>query len=334
VDAAGHLGTVAVERVKLADDLAAVDVCGQAGANTEPWNYSHVGAYDPTEQRNCVDAAFTVWSQWSSWMRGFFWWDWPVAPPAATDTDYNPRGKPAADLLRAWQSPPDSRNAVTNAASYRTDSVAPGAIVSVFGANLSAGTAQFTSFPLSTTLGDTSVTVNGTPAPLFFASPQQVNAQAPFEVAAGSAIAEVTSSAGIALTQFTVGAAGPGIFTQNGLGTGDAAAIDAVSYAPVTASQPIAAGGYLGIYCTGLGATQPAATTGAAPPNPPPQTSVQPTVLIDGQPAAPLWSGLAPGFVGLNQVNVQVPATLAPGSHQLQLTVSGATSNTVTFSVR
>jgi uncharacterized protein (TIGR03437 family) len=305
-----------------------------AGANTEPWNYNHVGVYDPTEQRNSMDAAFTVWSQWSAWMKGFFWWAWPVPAPSPADTDYNPRGKPAADLLRAWQSPPDSHNAVTNAASYRTDRVAPGAIVSLFGTSLSSGTTPFGATPLPMTLGDTSVTFNGIPAPLYFASPRQVNAQVPFEVAAGSMIAEVTSQSGIALTQFTAGTAGPGIFTLNSLGTGDAAAIDAVTYALVTSSRPIAAGGYIGIYCTGLGAVSPAATTGAVPANPPPQTTVKPDVRIDGQPATVLWAGLAPGFVGLYQVNAQVPATLTPGTHQLQVVVNGAASNTVTFAVR
>jgi uncharacterized protein (TIGR03437 family) len=250
------------------------------------------------------------------------------------DTSYNPRGKPAANLLLAWQSPPDPHNAVTNAASYQTNAVAPGAIVSVFGASLAAGTSQFSTVPLPTVLGNTSVTFNGIPAPLYFVSPQQVNAQVPFEVAAGSAIAEATSTQGIALTQLTVGAAGPGIFTINGQGTGDAAAIDAVSYAPVTSSQPIAAGGYLGIYCTGLGAVTPATTTGAVPASPPPQTTVKPSVLIDGQPATLLWAGLAPGFVGLYQVNAQVPATLTTGEHRLQLVVGGAASNTVTFAVR
>jgi len=305
-----------------------------AGANTEPWNYSHLGAYDPTEQRNCIDAAFTVWSPWSSWMKGFFWWAWPVPVPSATDTDYNPRGKPAADLLRTWQSAPDPHNAVTNAASYRTDAVAPGAIVSLFGASLSAGTSQASAAPLPTVLGDTSVTFNGIPAPLYFASPQQVNAQVPFEVVTGSAIAEVVSKSGIALTQLTMGAAGPGIFTLDGSGTGDGAVIDAVAYTVVTSSHPIAAGGYLGIYCTGLGAVKPSTTTGAVPANPPPQTVVNPSVLIDGQAASLLWSGLAPGFVGLYQVNAQVPATLTTGSHRLQLVVSGAASNTVTFAVR
>jgi uncharacterized protein (TIGR03437 family) len=304
-----------------------------AGANTEPWNFSHAGVYDPTEQRNCIDAAFTVWSQWSSWMKGFFWWAWPVPAPQPFDTDYNPRGKPAADLLRAWQSPPDPQNAVTNAASYSAQAVAPGAIVSLFGASLSAATSQSSAAPLPTVLGDTTVTFNGIPAPLYFASTKQVNAQVPFEVAPGSAIAEVISNSGIALTQLPVGEAGPGIFTLDRSGTGDGALSDAVTGALVTSGQPIAAGGYLAIYCTGLGAVTPAPTTGDVPATLT-KTTVDPSVLIDGQPASLSWAGLAPGFVGLYQVNAQVPATLTAGSHRLQLVVNGAASNTVTFAVR
>jgi uncharacterized protein (TIGR03437 family) len=266
-------------------------------------------------------------------MKGFFWWAWPVQAPSATDTDYNPRGKPAADLLRAWQSPIDPHNAVTNAASYSAQAVAPGAIVSLFGASLSAGTSQSSAAPLPTVLGDTTVTFNGIPAPLYFASPQQVNAQVPFEVAPGSAIAEVNSNSGIALTQLPVGAVGPGIFTRDGSGTGDGALIDAVTGALVTSSQPIAAGAYLAIYCTGLGAVTPATTTGDVPATLT-YTTVNPSVLIDGQPANLSWAGLAPGFVGLYQVNAQVPASLTAGSHRLQLVMNGAASNTVTFAVR
>jgi glycosyl hydrolase family 113 len=76
------------------------------GTNIEPWNFGLTGALDTAEQRDCYEAAFTVWSQQSSWMKGFFWWAWPVPAPAGNDTDYNPRGKPAETVLRAWQEPP------------------------------------------------------------------------------------------------------------------------------------------------------------------------------------------------------------------------------------
>jgi uncharacterized protein (TIGR03437 family) len=304
------------------------------GANQEPWNSSRPGVYDPTEQRNCLDAAFTVWSQWSSWMQGFFWWAWPVPAPGPNDTDYNPRGKPAEDVLRAWQAAPDSHSATVNAASYGVDPVAPGAIVSLFGPSLTGDTAKASSAPLPTVLAGASVTFNGVLAPLFFASPQQINAQVPFEMAPAGAAVEVTSKAGISLMQVIIAPAGPGIFTTNGQGTGEALVIDAVSYAQVTAAQPIAAGGWIQIYCTGLGAAARSVTTGDVPPSPPPETIARPEVRIDGRTVTMSWSGLAPGFVGLNAVNAQVPADVSAGTHQLQIVVAGVVSNTVTFSVR
>ena len=69
------------------------------GANTAPWDYGRAGAYDPTEQSNCYYATFAVFLQERSWMKGAFWWDWQVAPPPATDTDYTPRNKPAGAFL-------------------------------------------------------------------------------------------------------------------------------------------------------------------------------------------------------------------------------------------
>jgi uncharacterized protein (TIGR03437 family) len=159
-----------------------------------------------------------------------------------------------------------------------------------------------------------------------------VNAQVPFELAPGSATAEVSSPAGVTVIPLTVQAMGPGIFTLNSQGTGDAALIDAVTYLPITAASPVKAGGWIQIYGTGLGAVNEAVTDGAAPPSPPPQTSTPVQVLIDGAPLSAAWAGLAPGWVGLYAVNVQLPASLAPGSHKLQLSMGGAASNTATFS--
>jgi hypothetical protein len=76
-----------------------------SGSNTQPWNAALAGGYDPEEQANCYEAFFEVWPQFSSWMQGVFWWDWPVAPPSSTDTDYTPRGKPAEEVLKKWYGP-------------------------------------------------------------------------------------------------------------------------------------------------------------------------------------------------------------------------------------
>ncbi len=73
------------------------------GANRTPWDWATSMVSDPAEQADCYAAMYEVWSGESSWMKGPFWWAWDVSPPAAGDTGYNPRGKPAEDALRQWQ---------------------------------------------------------------------------------------------------------------------------------------------------------------------------------------------------------------------------------------
>jgi hypothetical protein len=74
-----------------------------AGANTAPFDFTLAGAVDTTEQENCYEAMYEVWSPRTSILKGNFWWDWSVAVPAADDTDYTPWTKPAETVLRIWQ---------------------------------------------------------------------------------------------------------------------------------------------------------------------------------------------------------------------------------------
>ena len=73
------------------------------GANRAPWDWGTSSSADPGEQADCYAAMYDVWSRETSWMKGPFWWAWDVQPPAAGDTGYNPRGKPAEDVLKQWQ---------------------------------------------------------------------------------------------------------------------------------------------------------------------------------------------------------------------------------------
>lgn len=73
------------------------------GTNEEPWNYSLSDGYDPTEQADCYEAFFQVFSQQTAWMKGVFWWEWNVSPPAADDIGYSPQNKTAGDTeLPTW----------------------------------------------------------------------------------------------------------------------------------------------------------------------------------------------------------------------------------------
>jgi hypothetical protein len=72
------------------------------GTNRAPWDWGATMAPDPAEQADCYAALYEVFSR-EPWMRGVFWWSWDVNPPGSADTGYNPRGKPAEDVLRQWQ---------------------------------------------------------------------------------------------------------------------------------------------------------------------------------------------------------------------------------------
>jgi uncharacterized protein (TIGR03437 family) len=95
-------------------------------------------------------------------------------------------------------------------------------------------------------------------------------------------------------------------------------------------------GEYLSIYCTGLGPVANQPVNGAASPaNPLSTTMNTPAVTIGGVAAPVSFSGLAPGFVALYQVNVQVPDNAPTGNEvSVVLTIGGATSNTVTVAVQ
>jgi uncharacterized protein (TIGR03437 family) len=232
------------------------------------------------------------------------------------------------------QSPAPALQAVVGAASFRPEAVAPGGLVSLFGAGLASGVLRAGAIPLPSVLFDAVVTFNGVPAPLLYVSPNQINAQVPFEVAPGPATVSVVRWGQIANLTVTVAAAGPGIFTSNAQGTGPGAILHAGDLSPVSDASPAHPGEALAIYCTGLGLLGAPVTTGNAPPLPPPDTVLRPTVRVAGLPAAVTYSGAAPLYVGLYQVNIVVPADTPAGTQPLVLTINGVDSNTVQVAVR
>jgi len=132
----------------------------------------------------------------------------------------------------------------------------------------------------------------------------------------------------------------PGIFTLGGSFGNQGAILIANTNRlamPVTAnvpSEPVAVGGFISIYCTGLGPTDPA--IGSGEPGPATSTVKTPvTVTIGGQTATVTFAGLAPGFAGVYQVNAQVPAAVTPGNAvPVVLTQGSFQSNTATIAVK
>ncbi|HMV83925.1 MAG TPA: hypothetical protein PLD20_05505 [Blastocatellia bacterium] len=222
--------------------------------------------------------------------------------------------------------------ATVSAASYSPGAITEKAIVAAFGVDLALGTEIASSVPLPTTLAGTTIKVrdsNGVdrPAPLFFVSGGQINYQIPPGTATGIATVTITNGNGVgAINTVEVRASAPSIFTANAGGSGPAAAVDALTgaAAPFNAKRAGGEPNIISVFGTGLGAD---ATDTDANVN----SSV--TARIDGNPVILWYAGQAPGYIGLNQFNVEFPANITAGTHTLTLT-RGAVSNTVTIAIR
>ena len=239
-------------------------------------------------------------------------------------------------LATALAPPVLSPNGAVNAASYASatsanGALAPGSIVAIFGANLANAAVGAANLPLPTTLASTTVTMNGTSVPLFFASSGQVNAQVPYGTSNGQVSIQLNNGSGSSTQTATVVSAAPGVFTTSSNGSGTGVFLHA-NYTAVTSANPAQPGETVLIYCTGLGGTNPPVSSGAAAPtNPPATTVITPTVTIGGISAFVSFSGLAPGFAGLYQINAQVPTGISAGTPQVIVQMNGVQSNAVSI---
>jgi adhesin/invasin len=226
---------------------------------------------------------------------------------------------------------------VVNAASF-LPGICPGSIATIFGQNLIDvnGIISAGSTPLPLELGGVSVYVNGVQAPLFAVAhsngEDQINFQVPFEAPTGPGAAQVEvasfgdRTASVFVDSFTED---PGIFVYNGY----AIAVH-VDGSFVTPSDPAARGETVVLYTTGLGPVTVDVPDGYPAPSEPLAYTADPfQVLVEGEQAQVLFSGLAPGFVGVYQLNVVLPGDLPPGDLDLQISTPYATSGVVKLSV-
>ena len=195
---------------------------------------------------------------------------------------------------------------VVNAASYRAG-ISPGSLATIFGVNLSAGKTATARFPWPESLAGVAVTINGKPAPVIYVSDPQVNLLVPAGLPEGTADLVVSTTAGVSATvRVPVAGVSPGIF-----------------FDPTTNLGAVrVAGDFVEIYATGLG---PVRADGGLY-----QTELSPQVFIGGMTAGEVtYSGLAPGWLGVYQVNARVPAGVPSGTQTLWLTIGGQRSNEV-----
>jgi uncharacterized protein (TIGR03437 family) len=212
---------------------------------------------------------------------------------------------------------------VVNAFSSDT-TLAPGGLATLYGTQLTGGDTASASGGLPTSLAGTSLTVNGKAAPLLYASPTLLNFQVPFEISGLEALIQVTTAQGAAAILVPLAPVAPGMWN---------AALHS-DFTLVSDSNPASSGETLVFYATGLGATNPPVSTGvAAPLDPLAYVAAPVSCTFGGSTARVSYAGLAPWYVGLYQLNVQVPEGLS-GPVAVKINVGGRSSNSVTVRIR
>ena len=244
----------------------------------------------------------------------------------------DPSGAARAQL----QSPATGPTGITAILSATLDktatTVAPGSLITLFGTNLSKTALDLNGWrgtQLPSFLNGLGMTIGGLQAPLLYVSPQQINAQVPVDVPAGSQLVVIGNAGGSTAT-FTVNitAVAPSIFFYP-----SPAILKNADFSLVSAANPAKSGDIVLVYCTGLGQTAPALTTGLAPAAGVLAQTAPVSASVGGKPASVIYSIASPGFPGLYQVALTVPAGLT-GTVPLLINQGQATSNTVNIALK
>jgi uncharacterized protein (TIGR03437 family) len=230
--------------------------------------------------------------------------------------------------------------------------LAPGVFATVFtaqGGSFGTGTALASALPnvipYPKVLGDTQVLVNGTQAPVYFVSPNQINFVVPMNAPTGGnaevQVLKVSTGQLLAISNvIQMNSVSPGVFEISGTGAArQAAVINGDGTTINSATSPAKRGDVISIYATGQGFLANAPPDGDIPRNGLVQTPTNPRVAIGDfvdnyapQPGDPpdksfvKFSGLSPNFPGIWQINVQIPFGVAPGQQPLLIQVNSIAS--------
>lgn len=232
-----------------------------------------------------------------------------------------------------------SGTVVVNAASFESG-MSPGGLATVFGIDLTSvnGVLLAGTNPLPTLLGGVQVIVNGLAAPIFSVAyangEDQISFQVPYETPVGPGAGFVrvldhgSETANLSVDSFTED---PGIFVYQGQ---YAVALSGTDYSLIGPGNATFPGEVLLLYTTGLGPLSLNLTDGYGAPSDQLAYTLDPLqVVVDGENCKVLFSGLAPGFVGLYQVNFVVPNDARSGNLSLQIQTPFASSTNATLPV-
>jgi uncharacterized protein (TIGR03437 family) len=214
--------------------------------------------------------------------------------------------------------------------------VAPGSAISIFGSNLALAVATGPNSPLAQTLGGTVVQAAGRMLPLFFVSPEQINAQLPGDFAEGSGTLTVSAQGQPDVqANFTVVRNAPGLFQQLVSGRSMAVALHEDGSA-VTTDSPARHGELLTVFGTGFGPTNPMRPVGFSVPQTPPFVLLDSASVLAGDAVIPAANAFAaPGTVAVDAVQFRLGDGAPSATNaSLRVTIKGQQSNTVLLPVQ
>ena len=248
-------------------------------------------------------------------------------------TTVNPGGVVRSQLMPVNAAMPGVNAIISAVSDPNIKTVAPSGLMTIFGTNLIKVPADVQAssaggvFPVS--YNGSQVTVGGKPAPLVVIGSGFMVAQLPSDAATGTADVVVKNSNGAgAAVKTPVATVAPALFFDSNGGV----ILKNSNYSLVGSGNAAKAGDIVLIYSTGLGsiAGLPAGTLTPAPTGSSGLFNTAPVkVTVGGKDATVIYSIASPGFVGLYQTAVTIPAGAGTGNVPVILTSGTTASNTV-----
>jgi uncharacterized protein (TIGR03437 family) len=276
-----------------------------------------VGDYGSAIAANCASGLVVAGTTSSS--------DFPVTSGAFVST--YPGGTSNAFLTKIGAGPAMpviSPGGIIGTWSPATGPVAPGSLLSIYGSGFAVAENVSGTLPLPTNVTGSTVSINGSPVPILYASANQMNVQVPYGLSSGSAVVTVSNSCGASQPNiFQVEPAAPYILQS---ATGDAVAFNQDNTLN-TPANPAPVGTAITIFVTGIGPVANPVATGAGAQGPPSlSTATLPySTTIGNFATTMLYLGLTPNTV-IAQADLVIP-NLSPGQYPVILTVNGVASN-------
>jgi uncharacterized protein (TIGR03437 family) len=262
--------------------------------------------------------------------------------PGAQEFSATVAGLPVYFTGNARIAPAINAGGILDGASFTPGrAVAPGSIISIFGTHLSDAIASALQFPLPLGIDGVAFSFDipsagiSLPAHFHYVSPTQINLQVPWELAnyASATVKVIINYTYSPEYTLSLAAYSPGFFSYQSNGQFAADALD-LSNNQVTASNPVARGSAVQLFLNGLGPVNNTPADGWPATDASSTTIATPSISIGGQSATVIFSGLAPGYADLYQVNAIVPSGIGTGAQPITCSIGGVSCQTVNLYVK